>query len=266
MHLCCKWVWYAVTPGLVSVESYLVAGSGKHDCMLWGWDCWPGLRTRASSARFYFWTWTWLIWVFKVSSTFSICQPILSTFSAFMKLNIGYSVQCCKGLWQGHVPVKLTCPTSWGVLDQNVLKTGSDWREGGNFWTGHWHSLLGPRAVENGLTDIKNVLMKCFFIFTLESNTPGFLSFATNKNPKDWSQQVVELHLKNKSVCRHKSKFRGTKFYPINQVLLWAIKNTVILLTWIGAWQVEDPYILTGQILTTVCFIHYKVNPITTKL
>jgi hypothetical protein len=131
------WVRYTVTLGLVSVESYLVAGSRKHGCMLWGWDCWPGLRTGASSARFYFRTWAWLIWVFKVS----ICQLILSTFTAFMKLKIGYSVQCCKGLQQWYVPVKLTCPTFWCVLDQNVLKTGSDWREGVSFWIGLSHSL-----------------------------------------------------------------------------------------------------------------------------
>ena len=64
----------------------------------------------------------------------------------------------------------------------------------------------------------------------------------------------------------HKSKFRGTQFYPINQVLFWIITNTVILLTWIGARPVEDPYVLTGQILTTLYFLYYIVNPITTKL
>ena len=64
----------------------------------------------------------------------------------------------------------------------------------------------------------------------------------------------------------NKSKFRGTQFYPINQVLFWTITNTVILLTWIGARPVEDPYILKGQILTTLYFIYYIVNPIITKL
>ena len=44
---------------------------------------------------------------------------------------IGCSVQCFKELWQSYVPVKLTCPLSWGILDHNVLKTGSDWRERG---------------------------------------------------------------------------------------------------------------------------------------
>nr|YP_009350921.1 cytochrome b [Promirotermes pygmaeus]AQP28129.1 cytochrome b [Promirotermes pygmaeus] len=63
-----------------------------------------------------------------------------------------------------------------------------------------------------------------------------------------------------------KSKFRGAQFYPINQVLFWTMTNTVILLTWIGARPVEDPYILTGQILTTVYFLYYMLNPMMTKL
>jgi hypothetical protein len=48
----------------------------------------------------------------------------------------------------------------------------------------------------------------------------------------------------------YKSNFRGTQFYPINQIIFWVIANTVVLLTWIGARPVEDPYILTGQVLT----------------
>jgi len=64
----------------------------------------------------------------------------------------------------------------------------------------------------------------------------------------------------------YKSEFRGTHFYPINQVTFWTITNTVILLTWIGARPVEDPYILTGRILTVLYFIYYVVNPITTKV
>nr|QXT44672.1 cytochrome b [Anoplotermes sp. G17-067] len=62
-----------------------------------------------------------------------------------------------------------------------------------------------------------------------------------------------------------KSKFRGTQFYPINQVMFWIMTNTVILLTWIGARPVEDPYILTGQVLTAVYFLYYMMSPMTTK-
>ena len=61
-------------------------------------------------------------------------------------------------------------------------------------------------------------------------------------------------------------KFRGIQYYPVNQVLFWIIVTTVILLTWIGARPVEDPYILTGQILTVVYFAYYLINPIVTKM
>nr|AMP43792.1 cytochrome b [Rhamphomyia insignis] len=63
----------------------------------------------------------------------------------------------------------------------------------------------------------------------------------------------------------HISKFRGIQFYPINQVLFWIMLVTVILLTWIGARPVEDPYILLGQILTVVYFLYYIINPLVTK-
>nr|QXT44139.1 cytochrome b [Labidotermes celisi] len=63
-----------------------------------------------------------------------------------------------------------------------------------------------------------------------------------------------------------KSKFRGTQFYPINQIMFWTMTNTVILLTWIGARPVEEPYIMTGQILTTMYFMYYLMHPMMTKL
>lgn len=60
-------------------------------------------------------------------------------------------------------------------------------------------------------------------------------------------------------------KFRGIQFYFINQMLFWIITIIVILLTWIGARPVEDPYILTGQILTVIYFSYFIINPITIK-
>lgn len=63
----------------------------------------------------------------------------------------------------------------------------------------------------------------------------------------------------------HLRKFRGIQFYPINQVIFWGIVVTVILLTWIGARPVEDPYVLVGQILTVVYFLYFIVNPLITK-
>nr|YP_010946919.1 cytochrome b [Salganea raggei]WGO57676.1 cytochrome b [Salganea raggei] len=64
----------------------------------------------------------------------------------------------------------------------------------------------------------------------------------------------------------YKSSFQSNNFYPINQVMFWTMMNTVILLTWIGARPVEDPYIITGQMLTIIYFMFYIIMPMTTKL
>nr|YP_010022639.1 cytochrome b [Sarcophaga kentejana]QOP39487.1 cytochrome b [Sarcophaga kentejana] len=63
----------------------------------------------------------------------------------------------------------------------------------------------------------------------------------------------------------HLSKFRGIQFYPINQILFWLMTVTVILLTWIGARPVEEPYVLIGQILTVVYFSYFMFNPLIIK-
>nr|YP_010894896.1 cytochrome b [Phortica longipenis]WJW73409.1 cytochrome b [Phortica longipenis] len=63
----------------------------------------------------------------------------------------------------------------------------------------------------------------------------------------------------------HLSKFRGIQFYPINQIMFWIMVVTVILLTWIGARPVEEPYVIIGQILTVIYFLYYLVNPLIIK-
>nr|YP_010580075.1 cytochrome b [Chironomus tentans]UZS77127.1 cytochrome b [Chironomus tentans] len=60
----------------------------------------------------------------------------------------------------------------------------------------------------------------------------------------------------------NKFTFQSTQFYPINQILFWIMTVTVILLTWIGARPVEDPYILTGQFLTVIYFLYFILNPL----
>nr|ARH54544.1 cytochrome b [Ontholestes tessellatus] len=59
----------------------------------------------------------------------------------------------------------------------------------------------------------------------------------------------------------NKKKIQSTQFYPINKILFWSMLTTVLLLTWIGARPVEDPYIITGQILTITYFMYYLINP-----
>nr|UGN61756.1 cytochrome b [Cryptocercus maluogouensis] len=62
-----------------------------------------------------------------------------------------------------------------------------------------------------------------------------------------------------------KSKFQGMQFYPMNQMMFWAMVNMIMLLTWIGARPVEEPYVLTGQILTVTYFSYFMMMPSTTK-
>nr|ALO77307.1 cytochrome b [Byrrhinus sp. BYR01] len=56
-------------------------------------------------------------------------------------------------------------------------------------------------------------------------------------------------------------KIQSTSFYPINKILFWMMVAIVIMLTWIGARPVEDPYILVGQILTIVYFLYFMILP-----
>lgn len=61
-----------------------------------------------------------------------------------------------------------------------------------------------------------------------------------------------------------KSLIKGHQFFSINKLLFWIYVNLVILLTWIGARPVEDPYILVGQSLTVIYFSYFIINPLVT--
>nr|YP_009500673.1 cytochrome b [Prismosticta fenestrata]AWT58500.1 cytochrome b [Prismosticta fenestrata] len=57
-------------------------------------------------------------------------------------------------------------------------------------------------------------------------------------------------------------KMQGLQFYPLNQIMFWTFIMMVILLTWIGARPVEEPYIITGQMLTLMYFSYFIMNPL----
>nr|YP_008080717.1 cytochrome b [Artemia tibetiana]YP_010735569.1 cytochrome b [Artemia sorgeloosi]AFP72841.1 cytochrome b [Artemia tibetiana]AFP72854.1 cytochrome b [Artemia tibetiana]UZP16844.1 cytochrome b [Artemia tibetiana]UZP16857.1 cytochrome b [Artemia tibetiana]WEL32389.1 cytochrome b [Artemia sorgeloosi] len=59
-----------------------------------------------------------------------------------------------------------------------------------------------------------------------------------------------------------KPKFRGLEFYSVAQPLFWSWVSIFLLLTWIGARPVEEPYIILGQILTCLYFSYFLFTPI----
>nr|APX40653.1 cytochrome b [Crioceris asparagi] len=63
----------------------------------------------------------------------------------------------------------------------------------------------------------------------------------------------------------NKKKFSSTQFYPLNKIMFWSLFSIIVLLTWIGARPVEEPYIITGQILTILYFLYYIINPMLAK-
>ena len=59
-----------------------------------------------------------------------------------------------------------------------------------------------------------------------------------------------------------RSNFRGLTFYPLRKIIFWRHINIIVLLTWIGARPVEAPYILVGQVLSTIYFSYYFIQPL----
>jgi len=59
-----------------------------------------------------------------------------------------------------------------------------------------------------------------------------------------------------------KSSSRGSQFYPLNKTSFWLFAASVIILTWIGARPVEEPYVFIGQITSLFYFSWFIFNPI----
>nr|UVN15323.1 cytochrome b [Nasonia oneida] len=56
-------------------------------------------------------------------------------------------------------------------------------------------------------------------------------------------------------------KMKGFKFYYFNKIMFWIFFNLFLLLTWIGARPVENPYILIGQMLSIIYFLYFFISP-----
>nr|AXS66357.1 cytochrome b [Curculionoidea sp. 3 KM-2017] len=77
---------------------------------------------------------------------------------------------------------------------------------------------------------------------------------------------VLSIAILYTSPFMNNKKFLSMQFYPMNKLLFWSLVSIVILLTWIGARPVEDPYIITGQILTVMYFSYFIINPLVSKM
>merc|ERR1712037_871581 len=56
------------------------------------------------------------------------------------------------------------------------------------------------------------------------------------------------------------SMSKSKLFLPLNKSLFWFLVAVIVLLTWIGARPVENPYIITGQLLTVLYFRWFMPN------
>jgi ubiquinol-cytochrome c reductase cytochrome b subunit len=54
-----------------------------------------------------------------------------------------------------------------------------------------------------------------------------------------------------------KTKFQSLSFYPVGKLIFWILVVVFLLLTYVGAIPVEDPYIVLGQALGWVYFSYF---------
>jgi len=58
----------------------------------------------------------------------------------------------------------------------------------------------------------------------------------------------------------NKNILKGNKFYPLRKVLHWTFVISFLFLTMAGGWPVEEPYVTTSQIFTSVYFSFFVLN------
>lgn len=61
------------------------------------------------------------------------------------------------------------------------------------------------------------------------------------------------------------SKNKNISYYPINKLIFWFFVLNAILLTWIGAQRIEQPFILIGQTGAIFYFSYFIIHPIIIK-
>nr|YP_044777.1 cytochrome b [Smaug warreni]BAD24762.1 cytochrome b [Smaug warreni] len=57
----------------------------------------------------------------------------------------------------------------------------------------------------------------------------------------------------------HTAKQRGNNFRPLSQFLFWLLVTNTLVLTWIGNQPVEPPFILIGQLASTLYFLIFLI-------
>nr|YP_009695359.1 cytochrome b [Diaphanes nubilus]QEJ81537.1 cytochrome b [Diaphanes nubilus] len=63
-----------------------------------------------------------------------------------------------------------------------------------------------------------------------------------------------------------KKNMKSNSFYPMNKILFWSFVVTNMLLTWIGTNPVEEPFIVTGKILTIMYFMYFPMLYLMSKI
>nr|YP_010481803.1 cytochrome b [Vibidia duodecimguttata]UVU20937.1 cytochrome b [Vibidia duodecimguttata] len=64
----------------------------------------------------------------------------------------------------------------------------------------------------------------------------------------------------------NKKMMKNNSFYMMNKIMFWMFTMFIMMLTWIGAKPVEDPFIFTGQLFTILYFSYFILNYLIYKM